>query len=188
MRRSLLIALGLVVTLALGLALAGCGAAGGAGSKGAQSGELDKKVAEIGQKVDELGKKAGELDELTKKTWEVQPGLGTIMMEYGNRMGVIYNAAVAGNWGMAGYQLKEAREIQEVGETTRPKRADALKAFEKTYLDPLEETIKAKDLAKFKDAYSKAVVGCNGCHAAAGYDFIKFKIPAAPTHFDLTSK
>ena len=55
-----------------------------------------------------------------------QPGLGTVMIEYSNRYTDMYYAAKSGNWPLAAYQLKEALEIQEVGETTHPARAERI--------------------------------------------------------------
>jgi len=115
--------------------------------------------------------------EQVKTLAELQPGLGTVMIEYGNRFTTMFYAAKGANWGMADYQLKEMREIQEVGETTRPARAPMLKAFESSSLDALAETIKAKDWKKFDKAFKEAVVGCNGCHAANGFSFIKYELP-----------
>ena len=108
---------------------------------------------------------------------EIQPGLGTVMIEYGNRFYYMYYAAKDGNWDLAKYQMKEAREIQEVGETTRPARAPMLKAFETAYLDPLESKIDAKDWAGFQTAYDGAVIGCNSCHTANGFPYIKYVTP-----------
>src|SRR5438477_9353097 len=59
------------------------------------------------------------LDELS----QIQPGLGTVMVEYGHRMAAVWFAGEAGNWDMAHYQVIEMREIQETGEITRPPRA-----------------------------------------------------------------
>jgi hypothetical protein len=92
----------------------------------------------------------------------------------------MYYSAKGGNWALADYMLKEMREIQEVGETTRPGRAAMLKAFESNYLDPLEKTIKAKDLKQFTTAFDAALKGCNGCHAASDFAFIKYELPKAP--------
>jgi len=114
----------------------------------------------------------------------IQPGLGTIMIEYGNRFINTHFAAMAGNWGLAGYQLKEAREIQEVGEITRPKHAKNLKEFETKYLVPLDEAIKAKDLSAFNTRYSLALAGCNECHALTRHPFIQIVVPAkAPASY-----
>jgi hypothetical protein len=108
---------------------------------------------------------------------ELQPGLGTVMIEYSHRFSTMFYSAKDGNWDMAEYQLKEAKEIQEVGETTRPGRAKFLKDFESTYLDPLGETIKAKDWKKFEIAFKKAEVGCNECHKTQGFRYIKYELP-----------
>lgn len=123
----------------------------------------------------------GSTEEKLKTLAEIQPGLGTVMIEYGNRYTNAYYAAKGGNWDLAGYMLKEAGEIQEVGETTRPARAEALKAFEKSYLDPLNDAVKAKDFKKFDKGFKDGIQGCNGCHAAQGFPFIKYQLPKAPS-------
>jgi hypothetical protein len=119
----------------------------------------------------------GTTEEKLKTLAEIQPGLGTVMIEYAHRMSTAYYAAKGGNWGMADYQIKEAREIQEVGETTRPARAEMLKAFESANLDKLGDAIKAKDWKKFETAFKATVAACNGCHAANGFPFIKYQLP-----------
>ncbi|MFI5340997.1 MAG: hypothetical protein ACHQ7N_14315 [Candidatus Methylomirabilales bacterium] len=122
----------------------------------------------------------GNTDEKLKTLAEIQPGLGTVMIEYGTRYTTAYYAAKGGNWDLAAYQIKEALEIQEVGETTRPGRAQALKAFEKNYLEPLNETIKAKDFKKFDKAFKDGIQGCNTCHIGQGFPYIKYQLPKAP--------
>jgi hypothetical protein len=108
---------------------------------------------------------------------EIQPGLGTVMQEYGRRFAMVKLAADAGDWGMAGYQLDEQIEIQEVGETTRPNDAAMLKSFEDSYLQPLEEAIKAMDKTAFDSTYSEAIDGCNACHVATGHPYVRFQMP-----------
>jgi hypothetical protein len=122
----------------------------------------------------------GSTEQKLKTLADIQPGLGTVMMEYSTRYTNAYYAAKGGNWGLADYQIKEAREIQEVGETTRPSRAAALKVFEKTFLDPLDAAIKAKNLNNFDKAFRAGIAGCNGCHAGAGFPFIRYELPKAP--------
>ena len=116
---------------------------------------------------------------------DIQPGLGTVMIEYGHRMSAMWFAEQAGNWDLAQYQLIEMREIQEVGETTRPARAAALKSYESSFLDPLEKAIEAKDKAQFETAYNAAIQGCNSCHGSQtspdfpqSFKFIKVKVPS----------
>ena len=119
----------------------------------------------------------GTTDEKLNTLAELQPGLGTVMIEYSGRFTNMFYAVKGGNWDFADYQLKEAREIQEVGETTRPKRAKPLKDFESKYLDPLAKAIEAKDSKKFEAAFTDAVKGCNACHDKAGFKFIKYELP-----------
>jgi hypothetical protein len=121
----------------------------------------------------------GSTDEKLDTLAKLQPGLGTVMIEYSTRITNMYYAAKGGNWGFAEYQLQEAKEIQEVGETTRPKRAQALKNFESKYLDPLEKTLQARDFKSFDAAFSETVDGCNNCHKDAHYGFIKYELPSA---------
>lgn len=99
--------------------------------------------------------------------WDIQPGLGTVMVEYNIRFANLWFAAQARNWSMTRYQIAEMTEIQEVGETTRPNRAASLKAFEETFLDPLDDAASANDLAAFTAAYDNAIGGCNSCHAGS---------------------
>jgi hypothetical protein len=119
----------------------------------------------------------GSTEQQLKALADIQPGLGTVMIEYGNRYTTAYYAAKGGNWQWAAYQVKEAREIQEVGETTRPSRAPGLKKFESTFLDPIDAAIKAKDFKKFDAAFKSGIAGCNGCHVKEGFPYIKYQLP-----------
>ena len=110
----------------------------------------------------------------------IQPGLGTVMIEYADRMGNMYYAAKAGNWGMAAYQLKEAVEIQEVGETTRPSKAPLLKAFEEGSLKPLAQDIVNQDFDAFQKDFNSMVQSCNACHQGTGHRYIVYQLPSQP--------
>lgn len=131
--------------------------------------------------------------------WKIQPGLGTVMIEYSIRLNNAWWAAHASpqaNWDMVLYQVGEMAEIQEVGETTRPKRAAPLKSFELLHLNTganslteIAKGVKAntKTIGDFEAAYDSAIVGCNQCHAAASsadfasYKFVKIIRPTSPT-------
>jgi len=122
--------------------------------------------------------------------WNIQPGLGTVMMDYGRRLAQVYYAINADNWDMAKYQLDEMLEIQEVGETTRPKRAPMLKGFENDYLKPLDAAITAHDKAQATTALNDAITGCNTCHTSAtspewsSFSFVNIQLPATdPTAY-----
>jgi hypothetical protein len=116
---------------------------------------------------------------------DVQPGLGTVMIEYTTRMNNMWFAAQKSNWDMVHYQILEMKEIQEIGESTRPSRAPALKSFESGFLEPMDEAAQAKNLTEFTKTYDSAIGGCNSCHAASSsshfksYRFVRIIRPAA---------
>jgi len=120
-----------------------------------------------------------------KQLVDIQPGLGTVMIEYNVRMNNLWFAAQKSNWDMVHYQIFEMKEIQETGESTRPGRAASLKAFESAFLEPMDQAAQAKDLTAFTKSYDSAIAGCNGCHAASSspqfksYKFVKIIRPAA---------
>ena len=124
-------------------------------------------------------------DMTLKQLVDIQPGLGTVMIEYNVRMNNLWFAAQRSNWDMVHYQIFEMKEIQETGEATRPGRASSLRAFESTFLEPIDQAAQAKDLTAFTKSYDSAVAGCNGCHAASSspqfksYKFVKIIRPAA---------
>lgn len=127
--------------------------------------------------------------------WKIQPGLGTVMIEYNTRMANAWYAAQAGNWDMTSYQFLEMLEIQEVGETTRPGRVEDLKKFETDALTPLMDAAKAKDLKAFNDQYPRTLNGCNSCHKKStsadfknGYGFVKIIPPPLAATQDIDWK
>lgn len=143
------------------------------------------QTTDLSAKVDALQK---DMDTQKKS---INPGLGTVMLEYDTRFAKLWYCVQADNWDQAQYQLNEMPEIQETGEVTRPQYADALKGFEKGYLGPLTDAVKKKDKAAFTTAYDKAIDGCNACHASnkgGGIDSLKsVKItrPTAPPTVDV---
>lgn len=122
----------------------------------------------------------GALESRVNALASIQSGLGVVMHEMGYRFANTYWAANGGNWGLAQYQLKELIEAQEVGEITRPQRAQMLKAYEHSYLGPLSEAIGKKDISQFNRRFTEAMNGCNACHTALGYEFIRYHVPKQP--------
>lgn len=191
MRKKLL--LGLMVGSLLAISLAGCSSSNSPPANSAPAAAPTAAPANA-----DLEKRVTSLEDFVKvQKVSVNPGLGTVMLEYSQRMAKLYFAGQAEAWDEARYQILEMTEIQETGEVDRPKRADALKKFESTYLDPLQATIKSKDKAGFLAAYTKAVEGCNTCHVETksddfpnGYGWVKFVVPkASPVDFqDLAAK
>ena len=130
----------------------------------------------------EMNISQGPLESRVNSLASIQPGLGVVMHEIGYRFADVYWAASGGNWGLAQYQLKELLEAQEVAEVTRPQRAPMLKAFEESYLVPLAKSIEKKDISQFQRSFTAARNGCNACHEALGYAFIRYHVPKQSSH------
>ena len=114
---------------------------------------------------------------------EIQPGLGTIMMEFGHRFYIAYYAAKAKNWGLAKYEIKELLEAQEVVELTRPLYTKALKEFENKYIKNLLNAIEAKDIKRFELSFTQTTNACNSCHKATGHAYIYYQLPSEAPKF-----
>lgn len=116
------------------------------------------------------------LDQLGKTL----PGMGTIMIEVGNRFTAANYAYKAGNWDVVGYQLKELGEIMEVGEITRPKRKKAIKKFlSGSAYKKLNAAVKNKNAAEFQAALNETITACNKCHTSGGVPFIQYNVPTS---------
>ena len=111
------------------------------------------------------------------KIAEIQPGLGTIMVEFGHRFYIAYYGAKASNWELAKYELHELIETQEIAEATRPEYKKQLKEFEEKHLEKLIQTIETKNFKKFEFEYTKTTKACNACHVANGHPYIQYELP-----------
>ena len=113
------------------------------------------------------------------------PGLGEYMTTIQLHSGKLWFAAKASNWELAGYELDELKETMEAAQSLREEKngvklSPVLDSVLKTQVAALEETLKAKNPAKFQKAYDETLASCNGCHADAGYKFIHIVRPATP--------
>jgi hypothetical protein len=120
---------------------------------------------------------------------EVQPGLARLMKEIGDRFHVLYHAAKGGNWKLAEHEQKVSISILKVGATLRPKYHQDITAFIQSHLEPLGETIKAKDWKRFEHAYKSAVDETNKLHEKYGYGFIRYTLAKdPPSYYDLSPR
>jgi hypothetical protein len=123
----------------------------------------------------------GTTDEKVKRLSDIAPGLGEIMIMYGNRFTNAYYAAKGGNWDLAGYMIDEMLEVQETGEMTRPSRAPLLKAFENNYLNKLQAAVKAKNFSQYSSLTPQVINACNQCHVKTEHAYVVYQLPSGPT-------
>jgi len=119
----------------------------------------------------------------------IQPGMGTIMPEIGQRAWKLFYAAKAGNWVLANFQLKEVRELMEKAAFIRPKYEQNLEQFLSEKWTPLEEAIKKENFALFEERFQESITAANSYHELQDKGFIVWKLPAnPPPDLDLNPK
>ena len=110
----------------------------------------------------------------------MQPCMSRVMRQYTERYGIMYHPCKVKNWDLGLYQLKEIREITEVGKKTRPKWKQELEDFDRKFLLPIEDAMKNKDWDAFEKAFDKSTKACNAVHKKIGYPYLKYKLPENP--------
>ena len=110
----------------------------------------------------------------------IQPGLGRIMPEIGQRTWKLYYAAKAENWPLATFQAKEIKGLMELGAFTRPKHEEALIQFMEENWKPVQDAVNKKDFGAFESAFSKAVEAANAYHELKDKPYIVWKLPDTP--------
>jgi hypothetical protein len=117
-----------------------------------------------------------ELEELTA----LQPGLARLMPEIGARFWKTYYAALAENWPLAVWQLKEMRKLMRLGTVTRPKYTEDLEEFIAEDVEPLMQALEAHDRRRFERVFHDAVEAANEFHRRWKKPWIVWKLPDAP--------
>ena len=122
------------------------------------------------------GKREMAIDEIAM----IQPGLGRLMPEIGNRTWKLYYAGKAENWPNAMYQFKETKKLFETGAYTRPKHEAAIEEYLRDHWTPVGKAIEKEDLAEFLKVFDEAIDSANAWHVQKDKPFIVWKVPDHP--------
>jgi hypothetical protein len=137
----------------------------------------DEKLLE---QLKRLGVWSGHRDMTMEDLARIQPGLGRIMPEVGDRTWKLYYAAQAENWPLAAFQAKEIKGLMELGAFTRPKHEEALSRFLENNWKPVQRAIDEKDFPAFEGAFHKAVKAANAYHELKDKPYLVWKLPESP--------
>ncbi len=106
------------------------------------------------------------------------PRLNDMMVATQVRHFKLWYAGLVQNWPLANYELTQIRNVVDDTQRLFGKKGEAkLSAMMKPATDELDQAIKAKDGQKFGTAFGKLTAACNSCHEAAGFGFIKIRVP-----------
>jgi hypothetical protein len=106
------------------------------------------------------------------------PRLNDMMVATQLRHFKLWYAGIVQNWALANYELSQIRNaIADTERLYANKGGSTMSAMMTPGTDDLEDAIKAKDGARFANAYTKLTAACNSCHEADGFGFIKIREP-----------
>jgi hypothetical protein len=135
--------------------------------------------------VVDTGKSQLTLDELGM----IQPGMARIMPEVGARIWKCWYAGLARNKPLARFQLKEARNLMEIGAFVRPKYTDNMAAFIDEHVGAVMKAIESEDWDGFEPAFHAMVDAANSYHELYDKPWLRWKIPdTPPPDLDMTPR
>ena len=112
-----------------------------------------------------------------------RPGLGDLMtMTVQPRHLKVGLALEQRNWAYAAFEVHELEESLERVAGLVPKWreldiAGLIKGSTTAPLEAMEAAVKAKDAARFTEAYGQLTAACNACHQSAKLDMIVIQVP-----------
>ncbi|MEW6297990.1 MAG: hypothetical protein AB1671_09660 [Thermodesulfobacteriota bacterium] len=139
--------------------------------------ELKAKIKEV---LSEVGVWSGHREMTLEEIAIIQPGLGRIMPEIGQRTWKLYYAAKEGHWALAKFQWEEIKGLMELGGFTRPKHEEALNQFLREDWPPVGKAIEGQDFQAFEAAFHRAIEQANAYHELKDKPFIRWKLPSEP--------
>jgi hypothetical protein len=118
---------------------------------------------------------------------DMMPGMARLMVEISDRYWILYYAAKGGNWDLARHEASELRKTMVMAGVVRPKYKESLAGYLDEKIMPIQDAIKAQDVAAFELAYRDATDAANEMHVELGYECIEWKLPDSPPgHLRLT--
>lgn len=112
-----------------------------------------------------------------------RPGLGDLMtMTVQPRHLKVGLALEQRNWAYAAFELHELEETLERVARLVPTWRDLdiaglIRGSTTAPIEAMEEAVKAKDIARFTEAYGQLTTACNACHQSAKLEMIVIQAP-----------
>ena len=119
------------------------------------------------------------------------PSQSHTMADVAYHFGNLWSAGQAENWELAEFYANETKSHLRWAVRVRPVRplsgggefrlGEMLAAIEQSSLKELQESIKAKDRARFITAYRQQLGSCYACHVAAEKPYLRLHVPEHPS-------
>jgi cytochrome c553 len=111
------------------------------------------------------------------------PSLGDMMTAIQLRHSKLWYAVKTKNWSLADYELRQLDTSLKEGKRLYPNIPGWDIAGSDKVAVAIGEALKAKNEAKFDQAFTQLTTECNACHRAAGRAFIYIRRPTFPSPF-----
>jgi cytochrome c553 len=106
------------------------------------------------------------------------PRLNDMMVATQVRHFKLWYAGLVENWPLANYELTQIRNVvADTAHLYADRGGSKMASMMTPATNDLDDAIKAKDEQKFTKAFGKLTAACNSCHEAAGFGFIKIRVP-----------
>ena len=111
---------------------------------------------------------------------DLLPGTGEVMASVSRAFASLWFAVEGRNWDLGAFYFRRTRSLLRGLAVTRPKYAAQLAAFEADHLDPLMESIAARDPDAIRRRYDSAVAAANRLHVDTGHPYVRWRRPVSP--------
>ena len=117
-----------------------------------------------------------------QRTTSYVPRLSDLMVVIQIRHAKLFYAVKAKNWPLADFEREQLVSSLKEAERYYPRTTPPMYRAEEI-ASSLSEATKAKNEAKFDQAFDEMSAGCNRCHVAADRAFILIRRPSYPSAF-----
>jgi hypothetical protein len=111
---------------------------------------------------------------------DLLPGAGDVMVVVSRVYGNLWHAAQGGNWDLASFYLRRTRRLLRNLALTRPKYSAQIGDYQRDFLDPVGESLLARDLGAFDRLYAASVTRANELHVVTGHPYLRWSAPEDP--------
>jgi len=134
--------------------------------------------SETQKKIETMQKR---IDTLNAQMQKQKTDLGETMLGIQMHHQKLWFAGTAGNWPLAGYEVKEMQEAFELTQQIDNERPEVVN-IKVIYpsLSTVKHAIEKKDMEAFKAGYSDLTRTCNNCHRMGEVTFNNIIVPTVP--------
>lgn len=128
------------------------------------------------EKINILEKRVDSLEKVITKMYK--PGFGELMTGVQAHHSKLWFAGKNQNWDLAGFEVKEIKEIlEDIHQYQKERKESQFMEMLDPALDSVEYAVSKRDPGLFKKTYTSLTRSCNECHQVTDFGYNIVKIP-----------